>query len=226
MLNCLKPWSYFPALPEFFISRVKKAIENEDAPSGILDVGGGDAPYANELWDGIQEYTVLEPSQPQSLPDGVKWNSGDAHNAEAAKMNGYGVVLAFMVLEHMRDPWLVMRNISRWMKTDGVVIISVPQYWRIHGHPSDYHRFTIHGVHAMAQQAGLKVIDSWSLGGPFVLVWTAFELASAPLLRLPVISQVFGTPTLLTARLLDWLLHRGEVRDTVGWMAILKKEDK
>jgi SAM-dependent methyltransferase len=201
------------------MDRVKKSVG--DVPENTLDVGGGRAPYVDSLHE-RGTYEVMEPECPDGLPDKVRWIGADAHDIGATDKK-YGLVLSFMVLEHTKDPWLVMRNMAEWLEDDGVIVISVPQYWRIHGHPGDYHRFTIQGVRNLVEQAGLRIDDHWALGGPFVLVWTAFELASAPLLRLPLLSQLIGTPTLFLARLLDKIFHRGEVRDTVGWMAVMRK---
>lgn len=52
------------------------------------------------------------------------------------------VVLCLSVLEHAEYCWLVAHNTSKLVKQGGMLLLSVPFVWRVHGHPDDYWRFT------------------------------------------------------------------------------------
>lgn len=54
----------------------------------------------------------------------------------------YAAVLCSEVLEHVRDPLTVLRQIERVLQPGGVVLITVPFLFRQHGDPSDYGRYT------------------------------------------------------------------------------------
>jgi SAM-dependent methyltransferase len=55
-------------------------------------------------------------------------------------------VFCFSVLEHCNKPWIVAENISNVLKPGGLLLLSVPFQWRVHGYPNDYWRFTPNGI--------------------------------------------------------------------------------
>ena len=65
------------------------------------------------------------------------------HNLnEPIEIEPFDVIWCFSVLEHCDKPWLVAPNITSVLKPGGLILISVPFWWRVHGYPSDYWRFT------------------------------------------------------------------------------------
>ncbi|MEI6437721.1 MAG: class I SAM-dependent methyltransferase [Candidatus Omnitrophota bacterium] len=58
----------------------------------------------------------------------------------------FSAIFCLSVLEHCEDPFKMALNISKLMSPGGVLFVSVPFSWRIHGYPSDYWRFTPEGV--------------------------------------------------------------------------------
>lgn len=54
----------------------------------------------------------------------------------------FDAVICSEMLEHVMDPLCVLKEIRRVLKTDGVLLISVPFLNRIHGDPYDYARYT------------------------------------------------------------------------------------
>jgi SAM-dependent methyltransferase len=58
-----------------------------------------------------------------------------------------GTIIAMETLEHVQNPWLAAKEISRVLrKEDGVLIASTPMKCPIHNYPSDYWRFTPEGM--------------------------------------------------------------------------------
>lgn len=58
----------------------------------------------------------------------------------------FGTVFCLSVLEHCDQPFRMAENITRLLRADGVLCVSVPFVWQFHGYPSDYWRFTHEGV--------------------------------------------------------------------------------
>jgi 2-polyprenyl-3-methyl-5-hydroxy-6-metoxy-1,4-benzoquinol methylase len=72
------------------------------------------------------------------------------HNMnEPLSIDPVDVVFCFSMLEHCDKPWLVAQNIQKVLKKDGLLLISVPFQWRVHGYPNDYWRFTFNGIKAL-----------------------------------------------------------------------------
>lgn len=58
----------------------------------------------------------------------------------------FDIVICCSVLEHTPKPWLMAENISRAVKTNGMLYVSVPWVQRYHAYPDDYFRFSPRGI--------------------------------------------------------------------------------
>jgi hypothetical protein len=63
----------------------------------------------------------------------------------------FKTIICMSVLEHCRDPFKMAKNIQALMTDDGILLVSVPFSWEIHGFPDDYWRFTPSGVKMLFQ---------------------------------------------------------------------------
>ena len=234
-----KLWSFYcnltakivpksPHSPDFWLKKIKSAI-----PVGqkkILDFGGGEAPYKKYLSDNNDLYIVLEVDIDSHFVN-KRLNEhlyviGDGHDDMFCD-NSFDLILMFEVLEHLRNPFTIIENCSRWLRPNGLLVISVPQYWHIHGWPNDYFRYTISGVKHLGKINGLELIDYWAMGGPCILILCVITLNFHNIFTLPIIKQIIYYPLLIMARLFDATFFRNNLHrqhpDTRGWVAIIKK---
>jgi SAM-dependent methyltransferase len=58
----------------------------------------------------------------------------------------FGTIFCLSVLEHCQQPFKMAENLTRLLRPGGVVCISAPFAWEYHSYPSDYWRFTHHGI--------------------------------------------------------------------------------
>jgi len=77
-------------------------------------------------------------------------------------------VVAFEVLEHLRDPGAVCNEILRILKPGGHFYFSVPFLFRIHGDPSDYQRFTLYGLESLLE--GFSRCNITGYGGRLAVI--------------------------------------------------------
>ena len=71
------------------------------------------------------------------------------HDLERPLSDKYGVfdhIDVCSVLEHVRRPWMMAKNIDRLMVKGSTILVSVPFVWRVHAYPSDYWRMTHEGI--------------------------------------------------------------------------------
>jgi SAM-dependent methyltransferase len=220
--------SYSPATPVFWMKKVQRFLP--ESPNFVLDFGGGAGNYKKFLADSSDLYIILE-VDPNSYS--VKKNQGDhiyiigdGHSPLFAD-NSFDVIAMFEVLEHVRNPFKIFANCSNWLKPGGRLILSVPQYWHIHGWPNDYFRFTKYGLEELANNSGLHIVEVWPMGGPCVLIWSVIELNFAFILRLPLVYQLVFFPTMMFTRIMDFLIFRNNQTsknpDTRGWIFIAEK---
>jgi len=70
----------------------------------------------------------------------------------------FGTVLMFELLEHLQHPDRALSEAHRILREDGLLALSVPFDYRLHGFPTDYWRFTPSGIHTLLKQFPQKVV--------------------------------------------------------------------
>ena len=69
----------------------------------------------------------------------------------------FDTVLATEVLEHVRSPATLLREMARVLKPGGRVLLTVPFVQPLHELPSDYYRFTPASLRSLLERAGFTV---------------------------------------------------------------------
>jgi|SRR5438094_2913921 len=72
----------------------------------------------------------------------------------------YDIVLSGNVMEHIRKPWIWIKEVARVCKKEGLVITITPVSWPYHEAPIDCWRVYPEGMKALYEEAGLEVIES------------------------------------------------------------------
>ncbi len=133
----------------------------------ILEVGSRDYGntqnfrelFANEQYLGIDMQAGKGVDQVLDLADGFE--SIDA----ALQGRRFKTIICMSVLEHCRDPFKMAQNIQSLMSENGVLLVSVPFSWEIHGFPDDYWRFTPSGVRTLFQQLDFETYKGTAFAG-------------------------------------------------------------
>lgn len=196
----------------------------------VLDVGGGSAPYRSVLGGDEDAWVVLEKDQVHAR------DLQEKSKAEFLVGAGEGIpilsdscdlIVLTEVLEHCNRPQEVLAEIARVLKPGGHCVGTVPQYWHVHGWPSDYFRYTMHGLEFLAREAGLEVERMDPKGGPLMLLWAVADLTTSRWSRLPGISLLTRIPSMWIAWGLDRAFYRDPKRmrypDTAGWAFLFRK---
>lgn len=195
------------------ISSIKniKSLKNNN---NILDIGGGLVDRGSQIND-LGSRTVLD-----IIPGFNVDVVGDAHNLPFKK-DSFEIVTAFMVLEHLYNPILAIEECQRVLKPKGLLMLTTVQYWHNHGHPNDYYRYTKEGLKYICQNAGLRILKMWSMGGPALILFHTIELNLPPILRkfFLVTCPIFNY---FDKRLYNHGMAKGCV-DSLGWSFIAQK---
>ena len=86
-------------------------------------------------------------------------------NHLAASDNSYDIVLSTNVLEHVRMPWVMVKEQVRVCRSGGLVINIVPANWPYHEDPIDCWRIFPDGMLALLKYAGLNLVECRGLWG-------------------------------------------------------------
>lgn len=129
----------------------------------LLDVGCGSMPY-KYLFKNVNEYIGLD-----------TFNSGHDHNYSKIdklydgniipfERASFDVVFSSEVFEHIFELENTLNQINKILKTNGLLLITVPFVWDEHEVPFDYGRYTSFGIRYLLEKNGFTVIRQAKIG--------------------------------------------------------------
>lgn len=114
-----------------FQAEKRKAIESCKRKARLMDIGCGDGRFLKEMarygWEVYGIDTAKTASNLLKVMKGIKYFSGELVQLNFPS-DYFDVVTLWHVLEHLNDPLLELREISRILKRDGLVFIAVPNF--------------------------------------------------------------------------------------------------
>ena len=132
----------------------------------VLDVGCGYMPYRQliESVPAVNSYVGMDIAQTtysgEIEPD-LKWDSEQI----PADDKSFECVIATEFLEHHPEPEIVLKEILRVMKPNGIFLATVPFIWNLHEIPHDEYRYTPYSLERCLSSAGFRNIKIKPLGG-------------------------------------------------------------
>ena len=141
-------------------------------PDGLLlDCGAGSR---STYYDNVFNYEIA--SYPSTDVIGVAERLPFADDS-------FDAVFSYAVLEHVKQPFLAAREISRVLKPHGVLRVVVPFLQPLHGFPSHYFNMTQYGLATLFEN---EIEIEKQFVGPFLgPIWTMYTLLRAWHLGLP-----------------------------------------
>lgn len=122
---------------------------------GSCDMGGSYKPiFDEEKW----EYTGMDMAQGANVDIEVR----DSYDWKEIESEAYDVVISGQAFEHMPYFWLVMQEIKRVLKPDGICCIIAPSAGAEHRCPVDCYRFYTDGMIAMADYVQMNVLYAFT----------------------------------------------------------------
>ena len=134
-------------------------------PLRILDVGGADfngsyrPMFAMRDWTYVSADLGADPSVDVVLddPDHLPFDDGS-----------FDVVVSGNTFEHAPAFWRLFAEMVRVCADDGVLFVLAPSAGAIHRYPVDCYRFLPDAYQALADEAGVQLVDHWrDERGPF-----------------------------------------------------------
>jgi SAM-dependent methyltransferase len=140
---------------------ISRALIARYARGTVLDVGCGRMPFRDDIVAAGARYEGLDI---EARAPGVD-HIGDVQDLHAIADDSFETVTCFEVLEHVPNPARAVSELARILKPGGSLLVTVPHLSRLHEQPHDYYRYTGYGLRALAEQAGLRVVEVGGYGG-------------------------------------------------------------
>jgi SAM-dependent methyltransferase len=139
-------------------------VARQYLPSGhgrVLDIAPQDHEGAQPFFPQTVEVETLDIN-----PEAGCTYTGDICSVNHQIADGrYDVVICTEVLEHTLQPFNAVRELRRVLKPGGVIALSTPLNFRIHGPLPDCWRFTIHGLRVLLSDFDILEINSLETPG-------------------------------------------------------------
>ena len=121
-----------------------------------LDVGCGSKPYKSLFKS--KEYIGLEIDSPENrvlkhadyFYDGKTFPFKDS-NFDSVVMN--------QVFEHVFNPDECLEEVSRVLKLEGILLLTIPFAWDEHEQPFDYARYSSFGIRSIIEKHGFRILE-------------------------------------------------------------------
>lgn len=182
-----KAWEYYGDVlgrtvihPQFIMRNyVYEAIRQAKryARGDLVDIGCGTMPYKKELLPFLSSYTGVDHPKISKLYHGIEKPDvlADAR-ALPFKDGSFDTVLFLQVLEYIDEPQRAFSEISRILRLNGILILSVPFLYPIHDPPFDQARYTESFLLKLLKASSMRVLVCRSDGGILALVFQSVTL--------------------------------------------------
>lgn len=185
----------------------------------VLDVGAGQSPWRNWLpasvaYRGLDIVEADEFGMGQTRPD-ITYYDGRVMPFGAAEFDN---VICIEVLEHAQNPRQLLNEISRVMKSGGVLLLTVPWSARRHHIPHDYQRFTREGLLLLLSENGFSDIAIAERGNDIGAIANKLTILTIRLIRPGAALHAFWTVPLglLCAPIAAFFIFVAHCSDALG----------
>jgi SAM-dependent methyltransferase len=149
------------AVQNYSIYRDTRKLIEKYIKGSALDIGAGSLAWKSLLCTAATKYTCSDFSQTHKDLDLIF----DVTKPFPIADSSYDSLFCHSVLEHTPEPWKAFDEFYRILNKNGILILSVPFIFYVHGAPYDYFRFTKYGVVQLAKKAGFTVEQIVPSGG-------------------------------------------------------------
>ena len=141
---------------------VKKETDGKDFET-VVDIGAGKSPYRKLIH--CDKYIAVDVEDRRGAGDVV---IADVNKDIPLENNITDLVLMTEVLEHIKEPRVVLAEVYRILKPGGKLILTTPFVWPEHEAPNDFYRYTKYGLEYLLRESGYNDIKIEPKSGYFL----------------------------------------------------------
>lgn len=133
----------------------------------LLDIGCGKMPYKKFIFENsaIANYVGLDIEDALIYEAAVKPDFTWDGKTMPFNDNSFDCAFGTEVLEHCPEPEIVLKEVVRVLKPNGVFFFTVPFLWNLHEVPHDEYRYTPFSLERHLKNSGFGEIEIKATGG-------------------------------------------------------------
>lgn len=118
----------------------------------VLDLGCGTRPFEADILKYADEYIGVDWN---NTPHGLRADiASDLNKPLPIQSDSFDHIVSFEVMEHLREPGVMLSEAFRVLKGGGSITVSTPFQWWVHEAPWDYYRYTCFGHQYLFEKVG------------------------------------------------------------------------
>ncbi len=219
-INQVSPSSYY--LVEALLLELPKIMQTYS--KGVaLDCGCGQVPYF-EIYSKKVDAVFCVDWENSSHPNPYVDFFVDLNKDKLPfEDNFFDTVYLNDVLEHIYNPFHLLKELKRTLKKDGHLIVSVPFMYQIHEQPFDYFRYTEFFFRKWAQDNSFEILDLVAYGGRFDVAIDNLHKFLYQKLKISKLFIKYTSPWLLSSWIRKYVNRSGKIHFPIGYCVVLKK---
>ena len=129
----------------------------------LLDLGCGNVPLYKFYKDKVQNITCVDWASSLHNLEHLDISCDLNQNLPIAS-DSFDIVICSDVLEHIKDPFNLFKEINRVLKPGGYLLLNYPFIYGIHEDPHDYLRYTEYFIRDLTKTFELEVVECFRFG--------------------------------------------------------------
>lgn len=133
----------------------------------LLDIGCGKMPYKKYILENsrVVNYIGLDIENALEYDTTVKPDFTWKGKVMPFENDSFDCAFGTEVLEHCPNPEIVLKEVFRVLKTEGIFFFTVPFLWNLHEVPHDEYRYTPFSLERHLRNSGFNEIEIKATGG-------------------------------------------------------------
>ena len=133
----------------------------------LLDIGCGKLPYKKYILENsdVTKYIGLDIESALEYDNDIKPDFNWDGKTMPFENSSFDCAFGTEVLEHCPEPEIVLKEVFRVIKPEGVFFFTVPFLWNLHETPHDEYRYTPYSLERHLKNSGFKNINILATGG-------------------------------------------------------------
>jgi len=135
------------------------------AKGSLLDLGCGKVPLYGFYKDYVNEVTCVDWDNTTHTNLHIDFCCDLNGKLEFAQDNTFDTIILSSVLEHIREPEMLVSEMNRILKKNGIILFNVPFFYWLHETPYDYFRYTEYALKLMFEKNNFEILELEATGG-------------------------------------------------------------